>query len=147
MTDSLVTDPPTISSEAGRVAEQTTTSRFWLGPSTSPTVVRLTMRLSIPGEEGVDVDTGFGPGVQVDAELLDLLAPRVFEGVHSGIGRLRAPLPPEGLRVLVTELIVEPPPSLPLGKLEAKRIGDTIETLVDSAVGGLLAGLRELALR
>ena len=123
------------------VAEQATRSRYRLSASTPEREIRLTARIEVPGEEGVDVETLllYDPGLPPPVD--DRIHRQLYDGVHAGLAAAGTSLAPDGIRVVITELRISPPLAADAGEEEVRSVGETIHALTAAAVSSLWAGL------
>lgn len=131
------------------IAEQSTQSRFWSSSSLPDREIDLVARVEIGGDAAEREG-----GVDVDARLLydplppawdDLIAARIYDGIHAGLAAVAAPLPSAGLRVTISRLgiLPEPPPTRSSAELEA--LGETVRGTIASTIESLWLGLRSSA--
>lgn len=73
---------------------------------------RLTLRLEAPGDPcaPLSVALPFEFGAAVPEAALEALDRGIYDAVYRAVAELPGGLPPEGLKVAVTALAVEPPP-------------------------------------
>jgi len=123
------------------VAEQATRSRYWHADSLPSREIRLTARLEVPGEDGVDVTTSllFKPLASPWDEQIDR---HLYDGVHAGLATAGTPLPVGGIRVLVTELQITPILAADANEDEVRSVVEMVHALAAATVGTLWTGLR-----
>ena len=126
------------------VAEQATHSRYWHSDSSPRREIRLTTRLEVPGEDGVDVETSllFEPLASPWDEQIDQY---LYDGVHAGLANAGMPLPAEGIRVLITELHILPGLAPDSTEDEMRSVGETVHGLTAATVSALWIGLSQPA--
>ena len=124
------------------VAEQATRSRYWRSDASPSREIRLTARLEIPGEEGVDVATSlvFEPLASPWDEQIDQ---HLYDGVHAGLASVGGALPADGIRVLITALHIMPGLAPESSEGEVRSVGETVHALAAATVSALWTGLRQ----
>src|SRR3954468_24409147 len=91
------------------VAEQTSRNRYQQPFPLPPREIELTVRLEMPEGTGanVGIDAAFDPLPPSTWE--DSLHERLYQGVHSGLAIVGAPLPAGGIAVHIIKIRISPP--------------------------------------
>jgi hypothetical protein len=128
------------------IAEQTNRNRYWRPAPRPPQDIELTVRLEIP--EGTGADVGISPSFfpSLPRAWEDALLQRLYQGVHSGLATVEAPLPPEGISIEVAELTFSPPLDIEGAGDEIRQLGDTLEALAAGTVAALWSGVNSIGI-
>lgn len=93
--------------------------------------------MAVPNEPSSGVTTYLLFEPEFPEHIAHLLDAQIYNGVHSGLMYLKAPLPANGIEVKVLELVVLPPPEHMNTTEEIQHLGDVLGGLVTEMVRDL----------
>ena len=102
---------------------------------------RMHIRLRIPGDPDAHVSIALLCDDAWSDDLMDVLAPQLYRGVHRGLGLIPLPLPPGNVLIEIIEFNVLPSLSELAAHLGIQIPVDVIEVLVSHSVASLWYGL------
>jgi hypothetical protein len=122
------------------VAEQTSRNRYQQPFPLPPREIELTVRLEMP--EGTGADVGIDAAAFLPPSTWeDSLHRRLYQGVHSGLAIVGAPLSAGGIALHNIKIRISPPLESVAEDDDVQRLGETLEALTAATVSALWTGV------